>query len=360
MASTPSSTSCRRRLTASTGSARPALRLHSGEVSELSVFAGGKVSTSRPETNLTAEVVPHGPYSLALSARGAGNACTRFRGGLLTVLFEIDGRIELAEAGQRPDGTVVLRAASTCGLEAFRFRLALDDDHSAFLERFARDPLLGPSTRFLRGLRPIRLATIAHALLRALCGQLITAGEARAIEARVIHRISPRDSESGLYAPPTQAPLAALAPAELCRLGLAPRRASALVRLCRTLDLERLRGLPPERVFARLERERMIGPWSLGVLCLEGFGGYSHGLSGDLGLVKLCSALERRWVSEAETGELLARYGEWAGLASLYLLQGSRRGLVPLGGGANDVALAARAIRSLSRRETGATATLAE
>jgi 3-methyladenine DNA glycosylase/8-oxoguanine DNA glycosylase len=329
-------------------------------VSELYAFAGEKVSASRTEASFTAEVVPRGPYSLALSARGAGTVCRRARGGVLTTLLEIDGRLELAEAGQRSDGTVVLRATSASGLEALRFQLALDDDHSAFLERFARDPLLGRSIRALRGLRPIRLATIAHALLRALCGQLITAREARAIEARIIHRVSPREFESGLCAPPTQARLAALSPAELCRLGLAPRRASALVRLCRTLDLERLRSLPPERVFARLGRERTIGPWSLGVICLEGFGGYSHGLSGDLGLVKLCSVLEGRWVSEAETGKLLAHYGEWAGLASLYLLQGSRRGLVPLGGGATDVGLAARVVRSTSRPNTGATAALAE
>jgi 3-methyladenine DNA glycosylase/8-oxoguanine DNA glycosylase len=329
-------------------------------VSKLYASARETVSLSRPEASVTAEVVPRGPYSLALSTRGAGNACRRIRGGVFTTLLEIDGRTELAEAGQRSDGTVVLRAASASGLSALRFQLALDDDHSAFLERFARDPLLGRATRALRGLRPIRLATIAHALLRALCGQRITAREARAIEARVIRRISPLEFESGLCPPPTQARLATLAPAELCRFGLAPRRASALIRLCRTLDLERLRGLPPERVFARLERERTIGPWSLGVLCLEGFGGYSHGLSGDLGLVKLCSVLEGRWVSEAETGELLARYGEWAGLASLYLLQGSRRGLVPLGRGATDVGLAARAVRAASRPKTGATAALAE
>jgi len=353
--------SCRRRPTASTRFRSARLCAYTpASVSEPDAFNVEKVSAPRTEARQISEIVPRGPFSLALSARGAGNACTRFRGGVFTTSLEVEGGIEIAEAGQRSDGTVVLRAASASGLEALRFQLALDDDHSAFLDRFARDPLLGPSTRALRGLRPIRLATIAHALLRALCGQLITAREARAIEARIIHRTSPRELESGLCAPPTQARLAALAPAELCRLGLAPRRAAALVRLCRTLDLERLRGLPPESVFARLERERTIGPWSLGVLCLEGFGGYSHGLSGDLGLVKLRSALERRWVSEAETGELLARYGEWAGLASLYLLQGSRRGLVPLGGGANDVELAARAVRSLSRRKTGATATFAE
>lgn len=309
---------------------------------------------------LELEIRPSGPYSLALSAQGSGCLCRRFRGGVFETALELDGGIARAQARQRSDGTIVINATSEREAESLRFQLALDDDHSEFLERFSNDALLGRSIRMLRGLRPLRLPTIAHSLLRALCGQLITAAEARAIEARIIRRVSLLDSESGLWVAPTQARLAALAPAEVCRLGLAPKRSATLVRLCRTLDLERLRSLPFERVSARLERERTIGPWSLGVLCLEGFGGYSHGLTGDLGLVKLCSALERRWVSERETGELLARYGEWAGLASLYLLRGSRRGLVPLGRGGNDVELAARAVRSRRRPETGATTAPAE
>ena len=268
---------------------------------------------------------------------------------MFTALLESEGGTEIVQARQASDGTIALRAGSERGLERLRFELALDDDHSAFLERFGGDPLLGASTRMLRGLRPIRLATVSHALLRALCGQLITVREARAIEAHVIRRSSPRDPESGLYAPPTQERLAALAPAELCRLGLAPKRAATLVRLCRTLDLERLRGLPPDSVFARLARERTIGPWSLGVLSLEGLGGYDHGLVGDLGLVKLCSVLADRWVGETETSELLARYGEWEGLASLYLLRGLRQGLVPLGRGVVDVETGARAVRSRTR-----------
>jgi len=298
------------------------------------------------QTNVLAvDVSPLGPYSLAVSARGAGDASRRFRAAELTTLVESENGLELVRARQRPDGSVTLSASSERGLERLRFQLALDDDHSAFLQRFADDPLLAASLRNLRGLRPIRLATVAHALLRALCGQLITAREARSIEARVIHRVSPRDSVSGLYASPTQERLAALSPAELCRLGLAPKRAATLIRLCRTLDLERLRELPSNAVFARLARERTVGPWSIGVLFLEGLGRYDHGLVADLGLVKLYSVLAGRWVGEAETGELLARYGEWEGLASVYLLQGSRRGLVPLGRGALDVRTAARAVR---------------
>ena len=54
--------------------------------------------------------------------------------------------------------------------------------------RFARDPVLGPSVRALRGLRPRRTATVAHALLRAVCGQLIQSSRAREIERAVIRR----------------------------------------------------------------------------------------------------------------------------------------------------------------------------
>jgi 3-methyladenine DNA glycosylase/8-oxoguanine DNA glycosylase len=66
------------------------------------------------------------------------------------------------------------------------------------------------------------------------------------------------------------------------------------------------------------------------VVCLEGLGRYERGLARDLGLVKLASALWGRWVEAEETDALLAPYGEWSGLASIYLLAGHRRGLVPL------------------------------
>ena len=51
--------------------------------------------------------------------------------------------------------------------EKLRWVLALDDDHSEFLRRFRDDPLIGRATVHLRGLRPVRTATVAQALLRA-------------------------------------------------------------------------------------------------------------------------------------------------------------------------------------------------
>jgi 3-methyladenine DNA glycosylase/8-oxoguanine DNA glycosylase len=274
-----------------------------------------------------AEIVvrPRGPYSLALSMRLAGDATRQVREGLVTA--RCCGGV--ARAWQSPDGTVTIRSGSPAAAEKLRWTLALDDDHSEFLRRFADDPLLGRAAKHLRGLRPVRTATVAQSLLRAVCGQLIDSKTARKLERHVIRALAPRDAE-GNCDPPTTAALAAVAPFELRRLGLHERRGAALVRVCRSLELERLHDLSTDAVVRRIERERGLGPWSAGVVCLEGLGRFEHGLVGDLGLVKLLRARRGRPVEAWETAELLEPYGEWAGLASVYLLLGSSRGLIPL------------------------------
>jgi 3-methyladenine DNA glycosylase/8-oxoguanine DNA glycosylase len=270
-------------------------------------------------------VRPSGPYSLALSARLAGDATRRMRDGLFTA--RCCGAV--ARAWQSPDGTVTVRSESAAAAEKLRWTLALDDDHTEFLRRVADDPLLGRAAKHLRGLRPVRTATVAQALLRAVCGQLIDAKTARSLERRVIRALAPPDEDGYCEAPSTTA-LAAAAPFELRRLGLHERRGATIVRVCRSLELERLHDLPTDAVVRRIERERGLGPWSAGVVCLEGLGRFEHGLVGDLGLVKLLRALRGRPVEGWETAELLEPYGEWAGLASVYLLTGYSRGLIPL------------------------------
>lgn len=271
-----------------------------------------------------ARIRPAGAYLLRLSA-GFGDATKRVADGVATATL---GGEEWARAWQGPDGTVTIRATSDEAVERMRFVLALDDDHTEFLLRFAGDPLLGPSLHALRGMRPARTATVAHALLRAVSGQLIEAKLARAIERRVIRERMPLVA-AGLHAPPLATDLASFSPAGLRRLGLATQRGSTLVRICHDLDVERLRAVPPAAARARLQRERGLGPWSVGVVSMEGLGSFEHGLVGDLGLLKLCAALWGRWPEPAETAELLAPYGEWAGLACAYLLAGWGRGLVP-------------------------------
>jgi DNA-3-methyladenine glycosylase II len=258
-----------------------------------------------------AQLEPLGPFSLELTT-WTREWRTALPGG------------RWAEARQRSDGTVVIRACSEQAVAEARFVLALDDDTSEFHRRFARDPLLGPSVRTLRGLRPKRLATVAHAVLHAICGQLIQSGRAREIERKVIRACG--------ETPPGQNALASLSPARVTACGLAPSRAATLARLLAALELERLRT-SPDTALARLRRERGVGPWTVGVIALSGLGRYDTGLVADLGLVKLLAARSGRWPTQAqiadETARLLAPYGEWQGLASVFLLAGFRRGRVP-------------------------------
>jgi 3-methyladenine DNA glycosylase/8-oxoguanine DNA glycosylase len=275
-----------------------------------------------------AELRPRGPYSLRVSGRLASDATRVVADGTYRATVRVGEALERVHAVQRADGTIVVAADSDAGVDHVRFALGIDDDHSEFLRRFARDPLLGETLRQIRGLRPMRTATVAQALLRAVAGQLIQASRARQIERTIVRAAAP--ALGGLHAAPTAAELARFSPAQLGRLGLGARRASCLVRLCRSVDLERLKEQPSGAVAARLQRERGLGPWSVGVVCLEGLGRYEHGLARDLGLAKLASALWGRWAEPEEADVLLEPYEEWAGLASVYLLAGYARGFVPL------------------------------
>lgn len=272
-------------------------------------------------------VRPRGPYSLAFSARWSSDATRTFRDGLFTAVLAVDGRPELARAWQSIDGTVTIHGESTTVVDRLRWILALDEDHSDFLRSVRDDPMLGRASRALRGLRPLRVATVAQALLRAFCGQLIEAKRARRLEQTIIRTICAEGPEH-LHVAPATSDLAALAPSQLRALGLHAGRGASLVRLCRTIELERLHEVETGAVAARLGRERGLGPWSIGVVCLEGLGRYDYGLVGDLGLVKLLRDLRGRPVEGWETAELLEPYGEWAGIASMYLLAGYSRGLL--------------------------------
>jgi 3-methyladenine DNA glycosylase/8-oxoguanine DNA glycosylase len=275
-------------------------------------------------------VRPAGPYTLALCASHASDATRRVRDGTLTTTLRVGERVEVATARQTLDGSLVLRVESEEGLERLRFVLAVDADHTEFLRRFARDPLIGETASRFQGMRQLRLSTVAQTLLRAFCGQLIDSRRARQLERIIVRAAEPLVEGTDLHAPPTSKSLARFAPAQLRQLGLHASRAAALVRICRATDLEKLHALSTENAAAFIERQRGLGPWSAGVVCLEGLGRYERGLVGDLSLVKLMSRLRGRWVEAHETAELLEPYGEWAGLAGRYLVTGFAHGLIPL------------------------------
>ena len=186
-------------------------------------------------------VRPRGPYSLRLTT-GRDVWSGRFPGE------------RWARAAQLGDGTLAVEASCERGLADARFVLCADDDTTDFHRAFARDPLLGPTVRTLRGMRPKRRSTVTHATVRAICGQLIQARRALEIERAIIRACG--------ESPPTQEALARLSPARLTACGLAASRSATLVRLARTHDLEGLRSASrgcAHAVAPRARRRRVDG-----------------------------------------------------------------------------------------------------
>src|SRR5438067_13587249 len=113
---------------------------------------------------------------LIVQVADSASGTRRWRGAVLELAFRAGEAPARAWLRQRGDGRIeaALRSAvPQAAHERLRFLLALDVDHSPFLRRAAHDPLLrGLASRF-PGLRPLRLGTPAHALVAAVCGQLV-------------------------------------------------------------------------------------------------------------------------------------------------------------------------------------------
>ena len=115
---------------------------------------------------------------------------------------------------QRHDGDLVARIAApeaTTALDALRFVLATDIDHTPVSARGRPRLAAARSVRRRAGLRPARLGSVTHALVRAVCGQLITAREAMQIERRLLARICAPAGE--LRLPPEASDIARLSAA---------------------------------------------------------------------------------------------------------------------------------------------------
>ena len=266
------------------------------------------------------ELRPRSPYRLASSV-GPPDPCRRYRGGVLDIRFRVAGGEPLtARVWQAGDGVVRARVAAArreAAEAALRRLLRLDLDHRPFLELAAGDPLLRPLRARLAGMRPAVAGSVGQALVRGVAGQLVRSSEAVRFERRIVAALSPR--VDGLRTPPSADDVAAAHPAIFERAGLSPARAVSLSRLA-ALNWEALAARPSDGVETRMRSLRGIGPWTVGVVCSSGLARIDRGLVGDLGLIRLAGALLERPAEPEDTAALLEPYGEWAGLASAWLL----------------------------------------
>ena len=280
------------------------------------------------------EIAPRWPFRLP---GGGMDGVLRRHGQLLERLLHVEGAPAVVRAAQPSAGLVVVGARAERAdvaeeaVARMRFALGVDDDLSAFHERFRHDPLIGPSVRRRPWLRVRRRPEPFEALAWAVTEQLIEVERAHAIQRRIVRAWGPRaigwDGETVLRDVPRPGVLAGVAPARLQSFDLSAGRALALVKVAREVARGRVDlGRPDhETGWRRLRTIPGIGRWTTDILALYGQGRYDVIPAGDLGFLKLVGRLRsggdpRDLAAEDEVRAVFARYGEWAGLAGLHAL----------------------------------------
>lgn len=261
------------------------------------------------------------PLLLAASS-GPPDLTRRFRGGVLELTYPAAGAPASARVWQLPDGALRSRVRGA-NLEAAVSRLKellwIGLDHRPFLSMAEHDPLLRPLRHRLAGMRPVRLGTPEHALIRGVAGQLVRWSDAQRIERRILFQALPRVPRGALRQPPGPADMRRLSPALMERAGLSPDRAVALARAS-AADWAAMEDEPSLRIAARVRSFRSLGPWTASSLLLHGFGRLDYGLAGDLGLIRIATRLRGAPATVEDTERLLEGYVPWQGLASTWLL----------------------------------------
>jgi len=302
---------------------------------------------------LRVEVVPPWPFRLG---GGSADGLMRRRGDSVQRLLHLGGeRVHVGIVQPAPDRVLFAARARTEqaaaeGIARMRFATGVDDDLRPFHDRFKSDPVIGRAVRAHPRLRVRRRPHPWEALFAAVTEQLIEFGEAVAIQRRMIAVFGHRCTETGLRDGPAPAVLAAESPARLASFDLAPKRAIALRRVAAEVaagraDLEAAVGATRESGAAEAAARRLltitdIGPWTVEMLALHGFGRHDVVAAGDLGFIKLVGRVTtghpKARAEIAEVREFFEPYGEWKGLAGEYLRVAYASGL------AGDVSSARR------------------
>jgi 3-methyladenine DNA glycosylase/8-oxoguanine DNA glycosylase len=259
----------------------------------------------------------------------------RARGGVLHRLVHAGEEPVLVRVAQVASDRVLFgaraasREAADWGIERMRLALGIDQDLSAFYERFRFDPLIGVSMRASPGLRVFGKPDPFEALAWAICEQLIEFGRAAAIQRRLVFRLGRHCGWSEMRDAPDAVTLAGQAPALLESMDLSAGRALALVRVAREVASGRVDlfdALDPERGWRRLRAIPGVGSWTIQMLAFTGQGRVDQLPAGDLAYVKLVGRLRSGGdpyarATEEEVAEFFAPYSPWAGLAGMHALR---------------------------------------
>lgn len=204
--------------------------------------------------------------------------------------------------------------------------LGLEQDAAGFA-RLARRLGFGPLVAGREELRLCQTPTVYDGLLWSIIGQQINLGFAFRLRRRLMERTG-RRLPNGLFAPPTPAAVASLAPGDLLALQYSRQKADYILAVSRRIaegafapeDLRRMSATRVERTLLEL---RGFGPWSVNYVMMRSLGLADCVPLGDTGLTSGLQSLlrlEQRPDRDA-TRRLMAVFSPQRSLATAHLWQ---------------------------------------
>jgi DNA-3-methyladenine glycosylase II len=205
-----------------------------------------------------------------------------------------------------------------------KWLISWDLDLRPFYRQNASHRIMGPVTTALRGLKPLRPATLFEMAAIAITEQQLSLAAAFHIRTRLVRRFgTPLD---GLWIFPSPRTIAAATLSDLAECGLSLRKAQYLQALARAtmlgdLEFETLAPYTDQQIAQTLMSHRGFGEWSTQYILARGFGRPDSLSSGDVGLRRVIGhyfARGRR-LTKKELEGALSPFKPFRGLAAFYL-----------------------------------------
>ncbi len=209
--------------------------------------------------------------------------------------------------------------------------LGLDFPLQAFYAFARRDPILADLTRKFCGFRPTLSATPFESIVTSFTAQQINLQFAFTVRSRLVRRYGeklPMDGRT-YFAFPKPEKLARVKTSSLRRLQFTEKKSEYIIELSKSiragrLDLETLSLKSDEEIAENLMALHGIGRWTVDWFLARCLGRGHAFPAGDLGVRK---AVQHFYFNgeqkpEAELREFAKRWGEFANLATHYLLTG--------------------------------------